>query len=84
MLVPFDRTKLTTKAEQDHKLLAAKRHEVDAKVVELLKESDKYLLPDYPAEKVPANITEYRQALRDINHQVGYPTDVVWPEYNNN
>lgn len=63
--------------------LEAERHEslanaVRAKRDALIKETDFYMLPDYPA--VPHNITEYRQALRDITEQSGFPHDVTWPE----
>ena len=35
-------------------------------------------LPDVPLETKQA-WAEYRQALRDVTDQPGYPTDVVWP-----
>jgi hypothetical protein len=46
----------------------------------LLKKSDKYSYPDYPMtnEQRTAWI-EYRQALRDITAQSGFPDNVVWP-----
>jgi hypothetical protein len=45
-----------------------------------LKKSDKYVTPDYPvtAEKLQEWRT-YRQALRDITLQPGFPNTVVWP-----
>ena len=43
----------------------------------LLQESDFYMLPDYPA--VPQGIAEYRQALRDITEQPGFPHSIQWP-----
>lgn len=45
-----------------------------------LKKSDKYALPDYPitAEKRQEWLA-YRQALRDITNQPGFPDNVVWP-----
>jgi hypothetical protein len=45
----------------------------------LLDESDFAMLPDAPV----ANVEEwktYRQALRDIPQQPGFPTEVTWPE----
>jgi hypothetical protein len=30
-------------------------------------------------EPVPDNVKSYRQALRNITQQAGYPTNVVWP-----
>lgn len=52
-----------------------------AKRNRLLTASDYYLMPDYPstAEGVEA-VKAYRQALRDITKQEGFPTEVVWPD----
>lgn len=47
----------------------------------LIGETDYYLLPDYPSN--PQNLEElkvYRQALRDIPKQEGFPRDVRWPD----
>lgn len=47
----------------------------------LLKETDYLLMPDYPlTEELRAAWTAYRQALRDLPEQEGWPTDVIWPE----
>lgn len=43
----------------------------------LIKETDFYMLPDYP--NFPQGITEYRQALRDITGQPGFPHSIDWP-----
>lgn len=46
----------------------------------LLSETDFYLMSDYPSD--PKNLEEikkYRQALRDIPEQAGFPKDVIWP-----
>lgn len=51
---------------------------VRAKRDALIKETDFYVLPDYP--NAPHGIAEYRQALRDITEQPGFPHDVTWPE----
>jgi hypothetical protein len=45
----------------------------------LLVESDWSQLPDV-SEEVSSLWKEYRQALRDITKQEGYPKVVVWPE----
>jgi hypothetical protein len=42
----------------------------------LIKETDLWGLADYPAT---AEQTAYRQALRDITAQAGFPNEVVWP-----
>ena len=36
------------------------------------------LLPDYPACKEA--LAEYRQALREVPEQPGFPEDIIWPE----
>ena len=43
---------------------------------EFLAETDVWGLSDYPAT---AEQTAYRQALRDITDQAGFPTDITWP-----
>ena len=47
---------------------------------QLLAESDYYVLPDYPStEEGLAEAKTYRQALRDITAQEGFPKEVKWP-----
>lgn len=46
---------------------------------EKLASSDWTQLPDVPIDTKQAWAT-YRQALRDITSQQGFPTDVVWPD----
>lgn len=45
---------------------------------DLLAGSDWTQLPDVPLD-TKAAWAEYRQALRDITEQPGYPFDIVWP-----
>lgn len=46
----------------------------------LLSETDYYLMPDYPNDaKNLEELKTYRQALRDITKQSGFPKDVIWP-----
>lgn len=47
----------------------------------LLAESDFYVQPDYPStsEGLEA-VKTYRQTLRDITEQRGFPRGVTWPE----
>lgn len=48
---------------------------------DLIGETDYYLMPDYPSN--PQNLEElkvYRQALRDVPKQEGFPRDVRWPD----
>lgn len=51
--------------------------EVREKRNALLDESDKEILPDRDTDKKAW--AEYRQALRDITEQEGFPYDVVFP-----
>jgi hypothetical protein len=44
----------------------------------LLLESDFRMIPDSPFDK--AAWGAYRQDLRDLTKQVGYPDNVAWPE----
>lgn len=53
--------------------------EVSLKRNKLLAESDWTQLPDVPLT-TKQNWAAYRQALRDITTQSGYPTNVMWPE----
>lgn len=47
----------------------------------LLAESDKYALLDAPIDaQTREAVYAYRQALRDVPEQAGFPEDVVWPE----
>ena len=46
-----------------------------------LSETDYLVVPDYPiSEENLAEVKVYRQALRDITEQVGFPKDVIWPD----
>lgn len=53
------------------------RSERDRKIAE----TDYYMMPDYPSD--PNNIEKikvYRQALRDITKQEGFPSKFTWPD----
>ena len=60
-------------SERIESLANAARAKRDA----LIKDTDFYALPDYP--NVPHGIAEYRQALRDITGQPGFPHSIDWP-----
>ena len=49
---------------------------------ELLRNTDVFLaVPDYPiTDNQREEVRIYRQALRDIPQQPGFPENVVWPE----
>lgn len=58
-------------------LAAAIRRERD----QLLAACDYIIMPDYPAdEAAQAAWRAYRQALRDMPEQPGFPMEVEWPE----
>jgi len=52
--------------------------EVRAKRDGMLKDSDWMVLPDAPVS--PTKAKAYRQTLRDITAQKGFPHKVTWPE----
>ena len=69
-------------ADLDDDAIAAKDAE-QAKAIrtqrnQLLAESDWTQLADAPVDKTIWSV--YRQSLRDISSQKGFPWDVVWPE----
>lgn len=47
---------------------------------QLLQKTDWTQLPDVP-ESTRLAYVEYRQALRDITEQDGFPDNVIWPNY---
>lgn len=63
--------------EKDYNEMAAYiRKERDS----LLYATDKYIIEDYPiSEEDKEKIIEYRQKLRDIPEQEGFPYNVAWP-----
>ena len=49
---------------------------------EILRETDKYLLSDYPVTaEHKQKIIEYRQFLRDVSKQQGFPRGIDWGEF---
>lgn len=62
-------------AEAAAQMPASVRRERDDK----LKETDWTQLPDVP-EAIRNAYTAYRQALRDVPAQEGFPDNIVWPE----
>lgn len=46
----------------------------------LLKETDYCVMPDYPIDTtLKTKVEAYRQALRDITKQSGFPETIDWP-----
>lgn len=71
--------KIPEKTEEE-KLQEAKE-QARAKRDALLSACDYFVMVDYPAsEEDKALVVLYRQALRDVPQQEGFPFDIVWPE----
>ena len=71
--------KVPEKTEEE-KLQEAKE-QARAKRDALLSACDYFVMVDYPAsEEDKASVVLYRQALRDVPQQEGFPFDIVWPE----
>jgi hypothetical protein len=66
--------------DSDEELRNVEEIKVKATRLDLLAKSDWTQLPDNPltVEK-RAEWATYRQALRDITSQTGYPLNVIWP-----
>ena len=47
----------------------------------LLAATDYLVMPDYPLNEEQRNaVIAYRQALRDVLEQAGFPEEIIWPE----
>lgn len=56
--------------------------QVRAKRDALLAETDFLMMPDYPlGEEDSAALKTYRQGLRDVPTQEGFPTEITWPDF---
>lgn len=56
--------------------------QVRAKRDALLAETDFLMMPDYPlGEEDSVALKAYRQELRDVPTQDGFPTEVTWPDF---
>ena len=68
---------ILTDAEYDTVLAASARQKRDR----LIAATDYLVTPDYPIESDRlAKVKIYRQALRDIPEQSGFPRTITWPE----
>ena len=71
--------KVPEKTEEE-KLQEAK-DQARAKRDSLLSSCDYFVMADYPAsEEDKALVIAYRQALRDVPQQAGFPYEIEWPE----
>lgn len=56
--------------------------QVRAKRDALLAETDFLMMPDYPlGEEDATALKAYRQELRDVATQEGFPTEITWPDF---
>jgi len=62
----------------DQRQLEQEAEEVRTQRDALLSQSDWTQVPDAPVDQTAW--AEYRQALRDLPQQVGFPTDITWPQ----
>lgn len=74
---PATEAELAQMAIDDEEAQAGLPDEIRKQRNRLLTESDWTQIPDCTVDKQAW--AEYRQALRDITKQVGFPTDVVFP-----
>ncbi|MGE4497139.1 MAG: tail fiber assembly protein [Deferribacterales bacterium] len=76
-IIAVDPTELLTDEAKAAQIAAVVRSERDA----LLRATDYLMMPDYPLdESFKTDVRTYRQALRDITTQEGFPFDIEWPE----
>jgi len=61
----------------DERALEQEAEEVRTQRDALLSQSDWTQVPDAPVDQ--AAWAEYRQALRDVPQQAGFPTEIAWP-----
>lgn len=48
----------------------------------LLRQTDFLVIPDYPIEPADLEaVRTYRQALRNLPQQAGFPSDIQWPDF---
>lgn len=66
--------------EEDHEY-SRKKSEIIHRRNLLLSESDYLMMVDYPiSDEKKQEIKVYRQALRDIPQQDGFPDNIIWPD----
>lgn len=68
----------------DDDLLDYKSSLIRDKRDKLLSDTDKYMTIDYPiTEELRNDFIKYRNALRKLPEQEGFPENVVWPSFPN-
>jgi len=76
----IDWTQLKTAEQLEAERLEQAAEQVRNERDRLLAETDFMALSDVT---MPQAVVDYRQALRDVPQQPGFPDDVVWPEVPN-
>lgn len=79
LILGLDQSWVEVTAEVNNVLVSSMDHEVRARRDQLLRETDWTQLLDID-EGVRAMYAAYRQALRDIPLQEGFPESVTWPD----
>lgn len=71
----------TEPVKPEEEVLAEAEAAVRAERDRLLSETDYLMMPDYPLNEGRRQaVLAYRQLLRDITKQSGFPRDITWPE----
>jgi hypothetical protein len=73
----IDWSKLKTAEQKEAERLESLANTVRAERDKRLAATDFYLLPDAPQS--PETLLAYRQALREVPQQAGFPALVEWP-----
>ena len=73
----IDWSKLKTAEQKQQEALESLANTVRAERDKRLAATDFYLLPDVPQS--PETLLAYRQALREVPQQAGFPALVEWP-----
>lgn len=69
-----------TTDEEKQDILSSMENGGRASRLTLLRNSDWMMVPDAPwSEELKNAILTYRQELRDITKQAGWPMDIIWP-----
>jgi hypothetical protein len=74
----IDWTQMKTAEQIEADRLEQEANEARTQRDALLSQSDWTQVPDAPVDQTAW--AEYRQALRDVPQQAGFPTEITWPQ----
>lgn len=77
-LVKLDLSKLKKASAIEQEKLEGLAKQVRGERDKRLAATDFYMLQDSPP--APEGLTAYRQALRDVTEQEGFPESIEWPQ----